>query len=379
MRSLDASRDPLATIDPPPPPIAATTRAPTMDHIIRVLWWILLAVFIVSMLTWIPNSFPAWTSVFNNGLALSIVLLSITLITGMAGQLSLCQAMLAGVGAFTAAQLAKHLGLNLLVGSLVGAAAASAVAVILAVLSLRLRGLGLALMTLAAALFFDATFFNETYITGGSQGVSIQRSWLGTNAFFNVDGHAMFLLSLGVLAIAVVVVLLVRKGTVGRNLAAMRGSEVATAGLGVNPTWQRIVVFALSGAIAGIGGLLYSLEHQVVDPNSWNTTFSLVFVVLVVTTSVTTVEGAIQAGIGFFVTQQILETLLPARIGASSLTIVLFAFGALTYAQHPEGVLEYQKRKSTARFERLFFSRDSVPVADPDERTPAMSTSSANG
>ncbi len=374
MRELDASRDPLATIDPPPPPIAAASRAPTMNRIIRTLWWIVFAGFCVSMLTWIPDS---WTTVFNNGLTYSIVLLSITLITGMAGQLSLCQATLAGVGAFTAAQLATHLGLNLLVGGLVGAALAAAVAVVLALLSLRLKGLGLALMTLAAALLFDATFFNETSITGGPQGISVQAKWLGTSAFFNFNGHAMFLLSLGVLIVVVFLVLLVRKGTVGRNLAAMRGSETATAGLGVNPSWQRIMVFALSGAVAGIGGLLHSLEQQVVSPTDWNADISLVLVVLVVTTSVTTVEGAIQAGIGFFVTEQVLTTVLPARIGGSSLTVVLFAFGALTYAAHPEGVLEYQKRRHTMRFERLFFAKE----AEAEERKAAraISTSGANG
>ena len=110
-----------------------------------------------------------------------------------------------------------------------------------------------------------------------------------------------------------VVVLLVRKGTVGRNLAAMRGSETATAGLGINLTWQRIVVFALSGAIAGVGGVLYSIQQQQVSPDDWNTEFSLVFVVLVVTTSVATVEGAIQAGIGFFVIEQLL-TYLPVPL-----------------------------------------------------------------
>ena len=154
----------------------------------------------------------------------------------------------------------------------------------------------------------------------------------------------------------------------------MRGSEVATAGLGVNPTWQRIVVFALSGAIAGVGGLLYSMEQQVVNPTDWNTEFSLVFVVLVVTTSVTTVEGAIQAGVGFYVTEQILTTVLPARIGASSLTVVLFAFGALTYAAHPEGVLEYQKRRWNQRAERWFFSGRSAEVPGG-----ALSTSQAHG
>jgi hypothetical protein len=53
---------------------------------------------------------------------------------------------------------------------------------------------------------------------------------------------------------------------------------------------------------------------------------------------------------------------------------VLFAFGALTYASHPEGVLEYQKRRSTARFERLFFAREAEVLASP-----SMSHSNANG
>jgi branched-chain amino acid transport system permease protein len=352
MRALDASRDPLATVDPPPPPTAASSRAPNMDRIIRIAWWVLLAGFIASMLTWIPST---WASVFNAGLALSTVFLSITLITGMAGQLSLCQATLAGTGAFTAAQLANHLGLNMLLGGLVGALLAAIVAVVLALLSLRLRGLGLALMTLAAALLFDNTFFNAVSITGGQQGLELQAKWLGTTEFFNFNGHALFLLCIGVLAVCVFVVLLVRRGTVGRNLAAMRGSETAAAGIGINLTWERMTVFALAGAIAGVGGVLVTIQQQVGNSAEWNYELSLVFVVLVVTTGVATVEGAIQAGIGFVVTQQLL-TYLPSRFGGASLTIVLFAFGALQYALHPEGVLEFQKRRGTMQFERWFFS-----------------------
>jgi branched-chain amino acid transport system permease protein len=369
MRALDLSRDPLSTIDPPPPPTAATSRTPQMDRIIRRAWWVLLAFFCISMLTWIPTT---WEAVFNSGLALSTVLLSITLITGMAGQLSLCQGTLAGVGAFTSAQLAIHLGLNMLVGGLVGAALAAAVAVVLALLSLRLRGLGLALMTLAAALLFDSTFFNAASISGGTQGLNLKPSWLGTSEFFNFNGHALFLLCIGVLALAVAVVLLVRRGTVGRNLAAMRGSEMAAAGLGINLTKQRIVVFALAGAIAGFGGVLVTIQQQVASPNVWNYNYSLIFIVLVVTTGVSTVEGAIQAGFGFYVVTQIL-TYLPGRFGGGSLVIVLFAFGALQYARHPEGVLEFQKRRSTARFERLLVNRHPDPVSAP------LSTSGADG
>lgn len=306
------------------------------------------------MLTWVPKT---WEGVFNSGLALSTVLLSVTLITGMAGQLSLCQGSLAGVGAFTAAQLAHHLGLNMLLGGLVGAALAATVAVVLSLLSLRLRGLGLALMTLAAALLFDNTFFNEVSISGGGSGLSLKAKWLGTSAFFNFNGHAFFGLCIVVLAVCVGVVLQVRKGTVGRNLGAMRGSETAAAGIGLNLTWQRVVVFALAGSIAGVGGVLVTIQQQVASSAQWNYNYSLIFIVLVVTTGVVTVEGAIQAGIGFFVIEQLL-TYLPARLDGGSLVTVVFAIGSLQFARHPEGLVEFQKRRSSQRFERRFFPQE---------------------
>jgi hypothetical protein len=80
---------------------------------------------------------------------------------------------------------------------------------------------------------------------------------------------------------------------------------------------------------------------------------------------VATVEGAIQAGIGFFVTEELL-TYLPARFGGGSLVIVLFAFGSLQFAKHPEGILEYQKRRSTLRFEHRFFPKEYEAMHPPD-------------
>jgi hypothetical protein len=77
----------------------------------------------------------------------------------------------------------------------------------------------------------------------------------------------------------------------------------------------------------------------------------------VVTTGVTTVEGAMQGAFGFVIIQKLLSYAPPRFAG---LTFVLFAFGALTYAAHPEGILEYQKRRSMQRFEPLterLFSR----------------------
>jgi len=359
LRSLDGSKDPLSSVDPPPPPTAAAIRAPQLDRAIRLLWWVVLAAFVVSMLTWMPT---AWENVFNAGLAFSTIFLSITLVTGMGGQLSLAQATLAGVGAFTAGQLANHLGLNFLLGGLVGAVIAAAVAVVLALVSLRLKGLGLALMTLAAALLFDTAVFSQSAVSGGTGGLALHRSWLGSIDFFDPTGHPLFVLAILVLAACTVGVLLVRRGTTGRYLAAIRGSEIGAAGIGINVSWQRVLVFALSGAVAGIGGSLLALQQTIINPDQFNYQLSLAFVVIVVTTGVTTVEGAIQAGIGFVVIQQLL-TYAPQRF--QSLTFVLFAAGALTYAAHPEGIVEYQRRRWTGRVERIVLrNRPSTPAVE---------------
>jgi branched-subunit amino acid ABC-type transport system permease component len=374
MRSLDDSKDPLASVDPPPPPTTATLRAPQLSRIIRPAWYVLFAAFCVSMLTWIPQT---WESVFNAGLAFSTIFLSITLITGMGGQLSLCQATLAGVGAFTAAQLANHLGLSLLVGGIVGALLAAVVAVVLAVASLRLKGLGLALMTIAAALFFDNSVFTQGTISNG-HALTIESKWVGLG-LFNPNGHSLFVLLMVVLVISTLGVLLIRSGTTGQYLSAMRGSETAAAGLGINLTWQRILIFALSGAVAGIGGTLLIIQQESVNASQFTYELSLAFVVIVVTTGVSTVEGAIQGGMGFVVIQQLL-TYLPARFGGNSLTIVLFAFGALTYAAHPEGILEFQKRRWTLRFERLLFGdRDTAATGPPATLGPPTSAASGPG
>jgi hypothetical protein len=131
--------------------------------------------------------------------------------------------------------------------------------------------------------------------------------------------------------------------------------------MGINLTWQRVLIFGLSGVVAGLGGTLLTIQQQAVSAEGFSYEFSLAFVVIVVSTGVSTVEGAINAGIAFVVIQQLL-TYLPARFGGDSLVFVLFAFGAINYAAHPEGVLEYSKRRWTLRMQNLFFKPDPPPT-----------------
>jgi branched-subunit amino acid ABC-type transport system permease component len=355
LRRLEDVKDPLSSVDPPAPPIAATMRMPQLDRVIKVLWYLLLAAFVVSMLTWLPT---IWEGVFNAGLVFSTLFLSITLITGMGAQLSLAQGTLAGVAAFTAAQLTEHFKVNFLVGGVLAMLVAAAVAVVLAVASVRLRGLGLALLTISAALFFDNAVFPEMTSGASGQSISVPPGWVGLG-LMNPNGHAFFIFSMVIMLACIALVQLVRRGTSGRFLEAMRGSQTGSAGLGINLTGQHVAIFALSGLVAGIGGVLLAVQQGDVSPNSFNYEVSLVFVVIVVTTGAITIEGALQAGFGFVVLQQLL-TYVPARLGGNSLVVVLFAVGALTYAAHPEGILEFQKRRWNQRIERLLFSPEAL-------------------
>ncbi len=113
-----------------------------------------------------------------------------------------------------------------------------------------------------------------------------------------------------------------------------------------------------------MGGTMLSIQQQQVNPQLFVYQLSLVFVVVVVTTGASTVEGAVQAGFGFVVIQQLL-TYVPARFGGNSLVVVFFAFGALTYAAHPEGILEYQKRRWTLRIQAMLFKDAALDPGSP--------------
>ena len=354
MRSLDEPNDPLSSVDPPIPPSITTTRSRDIDRVVRVGRWALAIFFVFSVLTWVPGN---WVFTLSTGIALSTIFLSITLITGMGGQLSLCQATFAGIGAFAAGQLALHAGLPILLGAVTGALLAAVIGAVAALPALRLRGLPLALLTLSFALLADYVAFPPSWAGGPVTGLNVPRPQIGPINFATSSTRAFFLLALVMLVLASTVVLLIQRGTLGRFLGAMRGSPVGAASIGINLSWTKVLLFALSAGLAGLGGAVYGSLQQVVTPVDFNYEFSLIFVVVVVTTGVNTVEGAIQAGIGFVVIQQLLSY-LPGRAGSGSLTVLLFALGALTYARHPEGVVEYQKRIWTERFEGLFDRRN---------------------
>ncbi len=343
--------DPLSGCDPPPPPLASTVRDPRLDRIARAGFPIFLGVFVLSAMTWVPSF---WVFILTQGLAFSIIFLSITVLTGMGGQISLCQAAFAGFGAFAAGQLAMHLGLSVIVGAVAGGVIAAGVGVLVALPALRLGGIALALATLAFSLLADNVLFPLGWLGNGTTGVTVPRPAIGPISFAGT--RAFFLLALLALAICSTIVIMVRRGMTGRYLAAIRGSELAASTIGINVAKQKVIVFALSAGLAGVGGAVYASAQGSVSPTDFNYFFSLVFVVLVVTTGVKTVEGAINAGMAYVILEQLLSYIPnhPAWLHRfSGIEILLFALGALGYVIHPEGVVEFQKRFWTERIARM--------------------------
>jgi branched-chain amino acid transport system permease protein len=283
----------------------------------------------------------------------SLIFLSITVITGMAGEISLCQATFAAVGGFTTAQLADNLGSPLL-SLVVGMLLAAVVGVLLSIPLLRLDGIYLALATLAFALMFDSVIVPIEWVGGSQLPPPVARpDWLEGN-------EAFFVFALALLAVVGTVVIFVRRGTTGRYLDALRGSKTAATALGISAARARVTAFALSAAIAGLGGGLIALyDEQANYTVNFVPFLGFFWLVIVVTLGARTVEGAIWAGLAFALFPELFEALgMPGE-----LRFVLFGLAAITYAKHPEGLIENGKRKQVERLQRRL-DRDKTSSGD---------------
>ena len=152
------------------------------------------------------------------------------------------------------------------------------------------------------------------------------------------------MLALVVLVLCATRVRLVQRATVGRFLTRCGRSPLGADSVGINLSRPRSLVFALSAALAGLGGALYGSLQQSITPADFNYQFSLIFVVVVVTTGAARWRGRSRPAWGSSSSSSCSAT-CPAGSGTGGLAVVLFALGALTYAAHPEGVVEYQKRR----------------------------------
>ena len=264
------------------------------------------------------------------GLALGLIALSMVPLTGWAGQVSLCQMTFAGMGAFAMTKVATD-------GSVVGLLAAVAIAVpvgaLVALPALRLQGLYLALATLAFAVFMDSVFFIRGDVFGDLGSVRVERlEVLGVS--FESD-RAYFVLLAAAFALCAVGLLALRRGRFGRRLSALRDSQVACTMMGMNTTVTKLQVFALSSAIAAVGGVLLAGLRGSAGAGDYTMFSSLPLVLLAVLGGITAVSGALVGGLVLAG----LPVLAEQVSGLEALAILLPGIIGVTLARQPDGIV----------------------------------------
>ena len=202
-----------------------------------------------------------WAAAVTTTLAIAIVLLSVVVVTGYAGQLSLCQYALAGLGAWVAARLVAAAGVPFGWAVLIAIVVAVSVGVLVALPALRARGLTLAIATLGLALMINSLIFSNGSLTGGFEGSiipSLHIFGIDVTPSINPESYGIFVLVL--LVIVGLIVANVRRGRAGRRLLAVRNNERAAASLGVGIVGAKLYAFGLAAGIAAIGGIAFAFQ-----------------------------------------------------------------------------------------------------------------------
>ena len=274
---------------------------------------------------------PSRLDLANSIVLVAMVALSLTVLTGYGGQVSLGQWALVGVGATVGAVLVERgldFGLGLLLMALLGAV----VSVVIGLPALRVQGLFLAVTTLAFALAVDRWLLTLDALQLAEP--QIVRPVL----FGLVDlssGTAYYEFSLVVLALTLVAVVRLRRGPAGRAFVAVRDNPRAAASYGIRPGPARLRAFAISGAIACLAGYLYAFQQEVLVARAFSASVSLQVFAIVVIGGLGSVPGALLGtayvlGIQFSLS----ESYQPLATGLGLLLLLLFlpeGLGGLLY------------------------------------------------
>ncbi|HUR14810.1 MAG TPA: ABC transporter permease [Mycobacteriales bacterium] len=228
----------------------------------------------------------------------SLAVLSIVLLTGVVGQVSVCQGVFMGVGGFGAAIAVDH-GVPFLLALLLGGALAAAAAALVGLPALRLEPLELAIATLSLAFAADTFLYKWTPLVSDSRGRQIERP-----AFAGIDGthqpagqRAYFWLVLVLLVLACIAVASLRRGRTGAALTALRSSESATAAMGFSVVSAKLRGFAMAGFLAGLAGACYAGLNQIATGNAFDTTRSISLLAYAVVAGVGSIPGAVLGGV----------------------------------------------------------------------------------
>ncbi|MCR5977661.1 ATP-binding cassette domain-containing protein [Gordonia jinghuaiqii] len=275
----------------------ALGRAPRPEHILLPALVSIVVAVIALMVTTGSYRAAVITSII-----FAVVALSQVVVTGYAGQVSLAQLTLAGVGAYALSVLNTHLGIPFPFAPLIAAVFATVLGVVVGLPALRVRGLPLTVVTLALAVFLEAFWFRNPSLNGGMAGAPID-----TPRIFGIDlgigaGEGYPRLAFGILSLLVLVVVglgvvWLRRSTLGTDMLAVRANERSAAATGINVSRTKLAAFGIGAFIAGLGGSLLGYQQTLATAESFTVFLGISLFAVMYIAGITSITGGILAGI----------------------------------------------------------------------------------
>ncbi|HEX4434396.1 MAG TPA: branched-chain amino acid ABC transporter permease/ATP-binding protein [Acidimicrobiales bacterium] len=339
-----------------------------------------------------------------------VISLSLVVVTGYTGQISLAQLTLAGVSAYILSTFTTSWGIPFPIAPILSALVAAAAGVVIGIPALRVRGLMLGVVTLTFAAGVEAIWFNNNAIDGGASGLNIP-----TPRLFGMDlsigsgkdfpRPAFGILCLVVLVLVALGVSWLRTSRLGTAMLAVRSDERSAAAAGINVVRVKLIGFAIAAFIAGLGGSLLAYQLGNVTFQDFDAYLGLVIFSIVVVAGITSVSGGILAGM--LSSGGLLVALISSGIGSGGVDnwygVVAGVSVILTVIFNPDGVvgpthvfLEQQRTKgmlarpqgalvpavaATPTSSVPLRTREAAPVVTPDFGTngtfPATTPASA--
>ncbi len=300
---------------------------------------------------------PLWRAAIMTTVIAAVIALSFVVLTGLGGQTSLAQLAFAGIAGFGLSRLATQWGVPFPLAPLLAAAVAAVFGVLVGIPALRIRGTNLAIVTLAGGLAIaEFIFKNPAYVGDGTTGAAVvPNPRLGGWDFGLVLGNKSSRPVFGIFLVVVLAALCVgvanlRRSTTGRRMLAIRSNERAASAIGINVARGKVLMYAISGFIAGIAGCLIAYRFGSVSDTSFGVIASLTALAVAYLGGITSVSGALTSGIVaasgvlFFAANRAFGSLGEWEATISGVALIVIA------VRNPEGLVgTLRQRADTVR------------------------------
>jgi len=269
-------------------PKARVARSPLRNAAVALV--VGLAWFLLAPLSVINSSSTTLIS--------AVACMSVIVVTGFAGQISLAQMTFVALGGFATARLSTDLGVPFPIPIVLGALAVVPIGVLVGMAAVRVRGLNLAVVTLGFALVMDVMFFTNVDLTGADAGLKVKPASIGSldlNGLTHIRGYGIVVLVVTIMCGVGVAYL--RKSPIGVELLALRANERGAAASGMSVRRTKLLAFGVGAFIAGIAGSLQGYRSITLGWEQYAFTASIVLVAYAYLGGVTRVSGAVIAGV----------------------------------------------------------------------------------